>query len=246
MPSQTFPEGRTRTARCRADGPSLDDIAFAVTPLTEADWKEISEQQAKRFSGFFVSNLMGEALAWRGLRHLAALSLFELDPAIDRIEVMPEHVTLSVGGKVRRYTPHFRLRSGLQVTVADVLRKGQENSPTRAAVTTHLEQIYAARGVRYVTLPEKLVTAEPRLGNARAVLECRGHRPAPETEMAVVETLSEPGRHTVGTLAERLDGGTDVKNCVFALATRRTVRLNLRASRHEDMEVRLLTWQGFH
>ena len=43
-----------------------------------------------------------------------------------------------------------------------------------------LRDIYAHRGIRYCALPEGAVTAEPVLGNARAVLACRGYDPPPE------------------------------------------------------------------
>jgi hypothetical protein len=233
-----------RRPRPESAEPRLDDIAFAVAPLTAADWKQIDERLAGRFNGFFVSRLMGAALPWRSRRHFNALSLFELDPAIDRIEIMPERVMFVVDGRTRDYTPHFRLRSGAEVTVVDVLRRGQESNPARAAVTAVLEEIYARRGIRYHALHEARVAAQPRLGNARAVLACRGFDPPPEAEMAVVETLGERRRHTVGSLAERLQTTVGVKDTVFALATRRKVRLDLWAPRHADMAVELLSWRG--
>ena len=246
MPVQPIPGGpafRQHPGRGYAAA-LLDDIAFMVAPLTAAEWKALDERLSQRFSGFFVSTLMGAALPWRNLRHLAALSLFELDPAIDSIEVMPERVVLSAGGRPREYVPHFRLRSGSQVTMADVIRRDQEDNPVRARATALLQEIYARRGIRYCALPETVVTAQPRLDNARAILGCRGFRPTPDAEMAIVETLGQPGRHTVASLAGRLPTVAHLKDTVFALATRRVLRVDLGAACHGDMAVGLLSWKG--
>ena len=247
MPAEPIPGGREfrrRHQTPRNAAQFLEDAVFKVEPLSAADWREIDEMMSLRFSGFFVSALMGAALPWRSLRHLAALSLFELDPAIESIEVMPERVTLYAGGKPRKYVPHFRLRSGSSVTVADVIRRGQEDNPVRTRATALLQEIYARRGIRYRALPEATVTAQPRLGNARAVLGCRGFRPTQEAEMAVVETLGQPRRHTLASLAGCLPTIDHLKDTVFALAARRVVRLDLGAPCHGDMTVELLSWRG--
>jgi len=191
MPVEPIPGGAAFVGRRRSTGSAGAlpvDVAFRTAPLSPAEWSEIDERLAKRFSGFFASRLMDRALPWRGLRHLATLSLFELNPAVESIEVMPERVTMFVDGRARDYTPHFRLRSAGGVAMADVLRYGQERNPARARVTALLRDIYAHRGIRYCALPEGAVTAEPVLGNARAVLACRGYDPPPEAELSPAAT----------------------------------------------------------
>ena len=192
------------------------DLAYLIEPLTPSDWALINQKLERRFSGVFVSRVNGKALPWRGTHHLAALSLFELDPTIDAFEVMPERMSLTLGSKRYSFIPAFRIRSGHSVMMVDVLHAGQEAQPHRARLTAAINTAYSSVGLRYRTIPERDVLAQPRLRNARFVLGYRGFDPVGETEMAVVKVLSQPGAHTVNSVIAAAAAHPDVRDTLFS------------------------------
>jgi hypothetical protein len=220
------------------------DLAYRIDPLTDQDWKDINAGLDRRFSGLFISGVNSKELPWRGTHHLAAMSLFELDPAIDQFEVMPERITVTIDGKRRRYIPAFRLLCGRTVLMVDVLHVGQEKHPKRAEVTETLRMAYGCRGIRYKTIPERRVFAQPRQRNARYVLEYRSVHPAAETEMAVVKALAKHGKHTVDSVVATLADYPDGRDALLALATQRRVKLDLWAATPGEMTASLLSWKG--
>jgi hypothetical protein len=219
------------------------DLATSIVKLTNDDWKEINAGLDRRFSGLFVSLVNRKDLPWRGPHHLAALSLFELDHGINRFEVMPERITVTIGGKQRKYIPAFRLLCDRTVLMVDVLHPGQEKHPKRAEVTETLRIAYGTVGVRYRTIPERHVFAQPRQRNARYVLEYRGVRPSDEAERAVVKALATNGKHTVNSIVAALPDHRDARDALFMLATQRFVKLDLWASTPGEMAVNLRSWK---
>jgi hypothetical protein len=220
------------------------DVPYQIQALTDRDWREINKGLDRRFSGLFVSGVNGKLVPWRGEHHLAALSLFELDPAIDSFEVMPERISLSIDGKLRSYIPAFRLRCGSITLMVDVLHPGQEKHPKRAQVSATIRAAYGCIGVRYRTMSEREVFAQPRQRNARYVLEYRGFQASAETELAVVKALGRSGKHTIDSLTASLAEFPDARDTLFFLATRRRIKVGLWATTPGGMPAELLSWKG--
>ena len=220
------------------------DVPYQIEALTDLDWREINKGLDRRFSGLFASGLNGKMVPWRSENHLAALSLFELDPGIDGFEVMPERISLSIDGKRRSYIPAFRLRCGSVTIMVDILRAAQEKHPKRAQVSATIRAAYECIGVRYQTISARSVLAQPRQSNARYVLEYRGFRPPAETELAVVKALGRTGRHTIDSLTASLLEFPDARDTLFSLATRRRIKVGLWAKTTGEMSAALLSWRG--
>ena len=232
--------------RCRnhATGVSVDaHVASHITKLTADDWRKITEGLTRRFSGDFPLDRNGASVNWRTQRERAAISILALDPRIDSIEGMPERVTLMVNGRQRVWSPALRITSGRRVVMADVIREATATAPERQHVTELLTRTYAERGITYTTMLEGRVCREPRLANARFVLGYRGVDCDPDTELAVVGALSRGGEVTLGSLEAQLVGFGDVRATVFAMATRKQVRLDLWAPDFASMEVLLVSWE---
>jgi hypothetical protein len=157
---------------------------------------------------------------------------------------MPERLTLLVAGKRRSYVPDFRIRRGATIAMVDVLHRNEVKSPFRPAVTATIEAAYATIGIVYRALTEQQVVAEPRLGNARLVLEHRGADPRAETEMALVQALNRRGEHTVASLVAALPRHADARDVLFRLACDGKVRLGLWARTPGEMRAELLLWKG--
>ncbi len=224
---------------------SVDDhVASHIAELTADDWRKVSEGLTRRFSGDFPLDRNGTVLNWRTQRERAAISILALDPRIDSIEVMPERVTLIVDGRNRTCSPALRIKSGRRVVMADVIRNSSAGLPGRCELTELLTQVYGERGITYTTMLESRVCREPRLRNARFVLGYRGVDSDPGTELAVVGALSKGVQVKLKVLEDRLSGSGDVRATVFALATRRKIRLDLWATDFADMSVQLVSWEG--
>ena len=219
-------------------------VASHITELTTDDWRKITEGLTRRFTGDFPLDRNGASVNWRTQRERAAISILALDPRIDRIEGMPERVTLMVDGRQRVWSPALRITSGRRVVMADVIRDATAATPERQQITELLTCAYAERGVGYTTMLESSVCREPRLRNARFVLGYRGVDCDPDTELAVVGALSRNTQVTLGSLETQLDGSGDVRATVFAMATRKQVRLDLRAPDFTSMQVKLVSWEG--
>ena len=240
----TYDETKAAADIAARDNGIGSDVPYRIEALTDEDWKEINKGLDRRYSGLFVSGVNGGVLPWRGEHHLAALSLFELDPGIDSFEFMPERISLTIEGKKRSYIPAFRLRCGPATLMVDVLHPGQEKHPKRAQVSATIRAAYGCIGVRYRTLSEREVFAQPRQRNARYVLEYRGFRPSAETELAAVKALGRRGRHTVDSLTASLGDFPDVRDTLFSLATKRRIKLGLWAETPGEMPAELLSWKG--
>lgn len=219
-------------------------VASHITQLTADDWRRITEGLTRRFSGDFPLDRNGASVNWRTQRERAAISILALDPRIDSIETVSERVTMIVDGRRRTWTPALRITSGRRVVVADVIRDESAAQPARREVTDLLTRIYAERGVTYTSMLESRVCREPRLRNARFVLGYRGVDCDPDTELAVVGALSGDAEVTLGALETLLDDGGNVQAAVFAMATRKQVRLDLWAPDFASMRIRLVSWEG--
>ncbi len=212
---------------------------YKFSPLTEDDRARMIRGLSQRVSGSFSSLLEGGPLLWRSPRELAALSLFELDPRVDSIEMTPEVATVLVEGKQVSHVPAFLLRQGPAVFVLDILSDAKAMDADRAALTAALKRAYAARGIRYAVLRQADVKAEPRQRNARLVLRCRRYDMGAQTALAIIATLSRPGPHTVASVMAANPGIPSVREAVYALAAQRRVAIDLWAQRPENMAVSL-------
>nr|WP_294516099.1 hypothetical protein [uncultured Rhodopila sp.] len=209
--------------------------AAHFAPPTDKDRRGIAKGMMHNFSGMFVSLDDGRNPPWRGMPMVHALSLFSLDPRVDRIETFAERVTVMVGGKKVSRIPAIRLHCGTFRVTVDVVV-----SPQDAEITEALKWAYSRRGDRYEVLTSDQVKAQPRLRHARLVLCARRYVPPPEVEVGIVRTLSMPGTHTVDSVVRALAGQPNVREAVFAMCTQRRLGINLQAGTPGQMSVWLL------
>lgn len=221
-----------------------DLIAHDFAPLTDDDRKRVARRMTRTFSGSFTSIIQGASLPWHDRRELEALSLFELDHRVESIEMRPERVTLIIDGCPRSHIPAFRLRFGDRSVAIDVLGDAATRDPSRQALTDVLTVVYAARGMRYTSIPHAAVRAQPRLRNSRLVLRARNYEPGLGTEMAILSVLSTPVSQTLASIVEELSDHPNVREAVYSLVTRRRVAVDLWAPKPEDMAVLLLAERG--
>lgn len=223
---------------------SASHIAHHHAPTTAEEWQKVTEGLTRRFSGDFPYARNRTTLKWRTERERAAISILALEPRVDNIEIMPEHVTLIVNGQRRDWFPALRVTSGRNVVMADVIRDDSLTSPGRCEITELLTHHYDVRGIHYRVLTESRVRKEPRFTNARLVLGYRELDPDPDTELAVVSILAKAAEIKLRDLEAKLEGFGNVRAAVFAMATRGQIKLDLWASNLAAMGVKLVQWEG--
>lgn len=225
--------------------PHGEEIAAArILPLTTDEWKRIQTNMRRRVSGVFSSRKMNAPLPWRKPLERALLCLLEVDPWVDTIETMPHQVVLIVEGKERRYTPGIQIRSGGRIAVMDALTDTRAADPARIEITKVLKSVYRARGIDYGAIPQQEILLEPRFGNARSILRCRGFTPDVETERRVVEALSTARSRTIAEIQERLAPRPYVPETVCAMMLAGRVALDLSAAQPSAMRAALRTRDG--
>ena len=219
-------------------------VAHHYAPTTAEEWRKVTEGLTRRFSGDFPYARNRTILKWRTERERAAISILALEPRVHNIEIIPEHVTLIIDGRRRDWFPALRITSGRNVVMADVIRDKSLASPGRCEITELLTHHYAERGIRYTVLTESRVRKEPRFSNARHILGYRELDPDPDTELAVVSTLTRAAEIKLGDLEAKLEGFGEVRAAVFTMATRGQVKLDLWAADFARMSVELVRWEG--
>jgi hypothetical protein len=225
--------------------PDGEEIAAArILPLTTEDWKRIQANMRRRVSGVFSSRKMNAPLPWRKPLERSLLCLLELDSSVDSIETMPHQVVLIVEGKERRYTPGIQIRSGGRLAVMDALSDCRAADPARIELTGVLKSVYRASGLDYAAVPQREILLEPRFGNARYILRCRGFTTDIETERRVVEVLSTARSRTIAEIQERLAPRPYVPETVCAMMLAARVTLDLSAAQPSAMGVALRTQDG--
>ncbi len=224
--------------------PDGEEIAAArILPLTTKEWKRIQDNMRRRVSGVFSSRKMNAPLPWRKPLERALLCLLEVDPWVDSIETMPHQVVLIVEGEEHRYTPSLQIRSGGRIALMDALSDSRADDPARIEVTRVLRSVYRARGLDYAAVPEREILLQPRFGNSRYILRCRGFTPDAETERRVVSVLSAARSSTIADIQERLASRPYVPETVCAMMLAGRVTLNLSAAQPSAMRV-VLRAQG--
>jgi hypothetical protein len=210
--------------------------------LEDNEWQMLVQMSPGVRSGVFASVAFGRPLRWLGEHHLAALILFELDPGIDGIEIMPEAVTVTIQGWRETFYPMFRLTMGGQTVVIDALAQSQYSSRDENLnwPVDALQRAYSAIGIGYKALREREVNAQPRMRNARAVVDGQAPVPCVATMDIIAKLLTRRGRHTIRTIVAALPDVPDVMATVFAMATHRWVNLTLWSATPGAMVVKLL------
>lgn len=221
-----------------------DHVAHHIAQTTADDWRKVTEGLTRRFSGEFPYVRTGAVLNWRRKRERAAISIFALDPRIDNIEVIPERVTIVIGGKRRVWSPALRVTSRRRIAMVNIIRDSTLASAGCCELTEILTYIYGERGITYTVMLESRVRKEPRLSNARFVLGYRNVDPDRDTELAVVGVLTQDVETSLGYLESKLGGFGDVRAAVFAMAARGQIKLDLCARDLADMSVKLVSWEG--
>ena len=205
-------------------------VAAHIAPLTTDDWKRIQASMRRRVSGVFSSQKMNAPLPWRKPPERDLLSLLEVDPWVDSIEVLPHQVMLIVEGRKRHHFPGFKIRSRGRIAVMDALSQWEAADPARAELTRLLEAVYAERGIKYSAVPQSQILLEPRFGNARFILRFRGFAPDIETQRRVIEVLSTARSSTIVQIQARLASLSYVPETVCAAALAGVLTLDLSAA----------------
>jgi hypothetical protein len=210
--------------------------------VSNAEWESLFLVCPGRWSGVFASVAYGKRIPWQGKDRLAALTLFELDPTIVSVEVMPEAVGIATNGARLWTTPMFRVTRASGISVMDSLRRSQYENPNGSLnwPIAALRDAYAHIGVPYEVLPEPALYRQPRLRNARAVIDGQADLPSASAMTIIAEMLAVPGKHTVSSVSAALPDLPGVKETVFAMATHHWVKLGLGAPTLETMLVTLL------
>lgn len=230
----TFTQGQKA-----ADGP---DVATVFKRVEDREWECLFWTVEGEWTGVFSSVAYGKLFPWQGKDRLAALTLFELDPSVITVELLPEKVGIVSKGKRFWSTPMFRLTRSSGVSVVDSLRSDQIGNPSERLnwPTAALRDAYASIGIPYQAILKSTLTAQPRLRNAQAVIDGQAAVPSVAAMEAIAAVLAQPGKHSIQTVALALPDLAEVKETVYAMATHHWVKLGLWAKTPETMPVTLL------
>lgn len=226
------------TPLCVNDG-TLSAVKLA--PLDDEDIALMKAALKRRAHGVFQSPKAGKSLPWRNPAERDLMALLEVDPDVLSMEAWPEEVHFVLDGRESSAVPALRVhrRREPRVMVMDAAENWEAARPWRRRLSDVLRRIYAERHVPYRFFRARDIRVQPRLGNAKAVLERRGYPINPADELLVVEALST-GARTIGDVGARFPGGPDeAKRMLFSMALKGSVGLDLSAASWTDMRVRL-------
>lgn len=221
-----------------------EKVHARITPLGEGDRRAICARMARRLSGSFSTRKAPAPLLWGSPAELDALSLFELDSSIEAIVSVPHVLHIIVDGARRKHIPSFEVRVSGQTVVADILPDYVANDPGRGSHNELLSTAYRNLGIHYQSVAHIKLRREPRLRNARLVLNARRYECPHNVELSLLGILSDQQPHTLEELSQRLTTKADTRSATFALATRGKVSVDLWAPEIKKMVVRLASLRG--
>lgn len=220
--------------------PSADSLDHTVSPArprpagrsgpSPHEIARIASRPALRMTGSFASEKLRGPVEWTTPEQRDAMALLELNADVASYRAWARDVPLRALGCDLAYRPSMSvgLRTGGSL-VLDVAPDEQVGTPPRVAVEAVVAAACAADGARFASVRRSSLLAEPRRGNAWAVLRARGWSFTEDWGFRVARALSSAGGAApLGRLRdEAAGGGRELHAAACVLAMRGRLRLDL-------------------
>ena len=223
----------------RATGPATENSVSAISPLDADDVSRMKAAQKRRAHGVFQSEKSGKSLPWRNEAERDLMALLEVDPAVHSMEAWPEKVSIVLNGRESSWVPALRVQfaDGPRTAILDAAETWDADKPWRRRLSRSLARIYGDRQIAYRFFAAREIRVQPRLRNAKAILERRGYPIDAASELLAIEALSV-GARTIGEVGHIFPGGPDAaRNTLYSMAIRGIVELDLSAAAAANMRV---------
>lgn len=219
--------------------PEDDVVAAEMAPIPPEDWDRIQQGMRRRVSGMTPSIKMNKAVPWRRPEERDLGFLLELDPNVDSYQPLPHRVAIMVGSKERYHYPSYEVRSGKRTAIVDAVPGRREKDPDRQRLNRLLAAFYQSRRIAYQAVPSTAIRLEPRLSNARHILDCRSFTVDDRLRDIVVQALSDGTSTTIAGLENMLASELYVGRAVCRMALDGQLSLGLGARTPKEMLVGL-------
>lgn len=173
--------------------------------------RKVVTPSKKTTKGYFASIKMQAQIPYESTLERLALSLFEVDPAVQEIYAQPEIMRLEIDGVTAKHYPDFRLVRADRDCLVEVKPSEKAEEASYGAMFQAARQEAAKRSLDYLVLTEKEIERQPRLDTAEIILRYAA-RWIDDTVAAELREALQDGPKTV----DELVGGEQVRWQVLA------------------------------
>jgi hypothetical protein len=206
---------RGATAR-RVPAPRTKNPAIASQPV-----RKVVTKRTKRVVGYFSSVKMSGLVPWESYLEYDYLCLLEVDNTISTFAAQPELLLYPYEGKIRRYYPDLRIGEANRTRrVVEVKYQSDADDSDNKELFDVFRDIYASRKVRYDVVTERTIRQQPRLANARLLLEARDSTPSKQLLLQLAEAFTVHRPATLGDLEATLRFPSTRRGDLFGMALR--------------------------
>lgn len=183
--------------------------------------RKVITRRTARVIGLFSSVKMERQVAWESQLEFDHLRLMEVDNAVVAFHAQPEECPYVHQGKPRRYYPDLRVElADGSVRMVEVKYKADADAPENKERFVIIKALYAERGISFEVVTELDIRRQPRLANAKLMLDYRDYDPSESLNLRVAEAFAVRRPVTLGDLEAALGFPTERRGELYAMALR--------------------------
>ena len=162
---------------------------------------------------------MKRHVPWESQLELDFLRLMEVDNSVTAFYAQPEICHYQLKGKEHRYFPDLRVeRADRSVRMVEIKFQEKADTPENKERFALIEALYAERGISFEVVTETVIRRQPRLANAKLLLEAREFTPSERLCLRVAEAFAVRRPATLGDLEAVLGFSPARRGELYAMA----------------------------
>ena len=183
--------------------------------------RKVITRRTARVIGLFASVKMKRLVPWESQLELDYLRLMEVDNSVVAFHAQPEVCLYQLQGKEHRYFPDLRVElSDGSIRMVEVKYKADANTPENKERFALIKALYAERRISFEVVTELDIRRQPRLANAKLMLDYRDCEPSESMNLRVAEAFAVRRPVTLGDLEAALGFPTERRGEFYAMALR--------------------------
>lgn len=200
----------------RVPAPCTRNPAIAAEPV-----RKVVTKRTKRVVGYFSSVKMCGLVPWESYLEYDYLCLLEVDNTVSAFAAQPEVLRYRHEGVNRRYYPDLRVTyANRSRRMVEVKYQSDADDPDNDELFKVFGRIYARRKLTHEVVTERTIRQQPRLANARLLLEARDRKPSKQLLLQLAEAFSVYRPATLGDLEAALRFSPTRRDDLFGMALR--------------------------
>ena len=194
----------------------------------------VARDPARRMSyvacaSYYRSSKMGCEYPFESLPERDAMVLLDIDPGVVAFHSQPETFRWVDAGRARRYTPDILVerRDGGREYREVKPRKVRDLDPTLDGRLDRILIECAARGAAFAFWTKEEIQGQPRLSNAKRLRSSLDFVDEASVRIVRAAIAAERLPTTLGALARRLNGSTNLEATVLGLTVRGELAIDI-------------------